>query len=237
MTVGALSAHRSGLPRLPRSAAPWRRTIALFRPGTNPYGESLAQLLDQARGVRLSRPVPRYSNIGFELLGHALAAAAGTSYVELVRSRVAEPLGLENLYAPARPADLRPAALLGRSRGGRGREAWIGEAVAPAGGLRASIADMARLTAALLDRTAPGLAALDPVAPFGHGARIGAGWITIDHGGREITWHNGGTGGFRSWLGIDGQAGAGVVLLTATSASVDRAGFRLLADLTRSDPG
>ena len=50
--------------------------------------------------------------------------------------------------------------------------------------------------------------------------------------GRSITWHNGGSGGFRSWLGVDRDAGTGAVVLSAISASVDRAGFRLLAQLT-----
>ena len=82
------------------------------------------------------------------------------------------------------------------------QEPWTGEAIAPAGGLRAPITDLARLVAALLDGSAPGLAALDPVADFsGPRVRIGAAWITLEHQGREITWHNGGTGGFRSWLG------------------------------------
>jgi hypothetical protein len=54
--------------------------------------------------------------------------------------------------------------------------------------------------------------------------------------GRSITWHNGGTGGFRSWLGLDRDAGTGAVVLSAISASVDRAGFRLLALLTREPP-
>jgi CubicO group peptidase (beta-lactamase class C family) len=234
VSLGALSSHRSGLPRLPRSVAPLRRTIALWRTGANPYGETLSELVDQARDVQLGRPAPRYSNLGFELLGHALAAAAGTTYTELVRRRVAEPLGLSSLYAPASAEELRPTAVAGRSRSGKPREPWTGEALAPAGGLRATITDMARLTGALLDGTAPGITALDPVAPFVRVVRIGAAWITIERAGREVTWHNGGTGGFRSWLGLDRQAGTGVVLLTATSASVDRHGFTLLTGVVES---
>ena len=42
--------------------------------------------------------------------------------------------------------------------------------------------------------------------------------------------HNGGTGGFRSWLGLDRATGTGLVLLSATAASVDRQGFALLAE-------
>lgn len=234
ITLESLSTHRSGLPSLPRSAAPLRRTLALWRTGANPYGETLPQLLEQARGVRVGRPVPRYSNFGFELLGHALAAAAGTTFAELVRRRVADPLGLSGLYVPTADRELRPTALAGRSGSGKPRQAWTGAALGPAGGLRAPISDMAGLTRAVLDGRAPGVAALDPVAPFGKGAQIGAAWITIEHAGRTITWHNGGTGGFRSWMGLERASGCGVVLLSATSASVDRHGFAMLAEATGS---
>lgn len=229
VTLRSLSTHRSGLPRLPPSTRPWRRTLDLWRHGTNPYGEDLEQLLGHAREVTLGRPRPRYSNLGFELLGHALAGAAGTTYPELVRERIAAPLQLDCCYVPEAADQLRPGALTGRSRRGRPMQPWTGAALGPAGGIRASVTSMARLTAAILDGRAPGRAALDPVAPFGAGARIGAAWITTEVKGRPITWHNGGTGGFRSWLGLDRSAGTGVVVLSATSAPVDRPGFTLLA--------
>ena len=232
ITLASLSTHRSGLPRLPKSAHPLRRTIALLRHGTNPYGEDLQQLLDQARSVRVGKPKARYSNLGFELLGHAIAGAAGMPYADLVRRRIADPLGLDVFYVPATVAQLRPNALVGKSRRGRQREPWTGEAIGPAGGIRASIEDMVRLMTALLDGTAPGMNALDPIAPFGRGARIGAGWITIEARGHQFTWHNGGTGGFRSWAGLDRAAGTAAVILSATSASVDRCGFSLLTEHT-----
>ncbi|MFE6717979.1 serine hydrolase domain-containing protein [Streptomyces albidoflavus] len=239
VTLRSLSTHRSGLPRLPASMRPWRRTLALWRHGTNPYGEDLAHLLRQARGVPVGRPRPRYSNLGFALLGHALAQAANTTYAQLVQQRIATPLGLDSFYVPGTADKLRPGALPGRSRGGRPRQPWTGEGVGPAGGIRASLADMARLTAALLDGSAAGIGALDPVAPFGAGARIGAAWITVEIDGRPVTWHNGGTGGFRSWLGVDRATGTGLVILSATAASVDRHGFALLAEYSgdNSDNG
>jgi CubicO group peptidase (beta-lactamase class C family) len=233
VTLAAVSRHTSGLPGLPRSARPWRRTAAFLLHGTNPYGETLEELLAQARSVQLSAPRPRYSNFGFELLGHAVAAGAGMSYRALVRERLAAPLGLSSIYMPATAAELGPRAIIGTSRSGRPREPWTGEAVAPAGGIRASIGDMASLVQALLDGTAPGVAALDPVANFaGPAARIGAAWMTLRVKGRDITWHNGATGGFRTWAGLDREAGTGVVLLSATAVTVDRQGFRMLRELT-----
>lgn len=231
--LAAVSSHTSGLPRLPKSARPFRRSAAFLLHGTNPYGDTLEELLAQARTVQLSAPRPRYSNFGFELLGHAVAAGAGMSYHSLVRERLAVPLGLTSIYMPAAVEQLGPHAIIGKSRSGRPRQPWTGEALAPAGGIRASIGDMGRLVQALLDGSAPGLAALDPVANFaGPAVRIGAAWMTLRVKGRDITWHNGATGGFRAWAGLDRQAGTGVVLLSATAVTVDRLGFRLLRELT-----
>lgn len=232
VTVEALSRHTAGLPRLPSAAAPWRRTLRLWREGTNPYSETLEERLTQAGTITLRRPKPHYSNLGFELLGHGVAPASGATYAGLLERRINQPLQGTTFYAPANTGQLRPGALTGRSRAGRPREPWTGEAVAPAGGIRATITDLATLTEALLAGTVPGTSALDPVARFGSGAWIGAAWITVEHQGRTITWHNGGTGGFRSWLGLDRAAGCGAVILAATSTPVDRQGFRLLAGLT-----
>lgn len=234
LTLASLSTHHSGLPRLPKSMQPYRRSIELLRHGTNPFRENLPELIEHARTVEVGKPKPAYSNLGFELLGHALASAAGTTYAGLLSARILVPLGLGSTYVPMTPADLRPTAVIGTSRYGKRRDPWPGEAVAPAGGIRSSITDMARFTAALLDGSAPGVAALEPVAKFQGRARIGAAWLTIEarHPGirREVTFHNGGTGGFRSFLGLDRAAQAGVVVLTATSRSVDQAGFLLLTD-------
>jgi CubicO group peptidase (beta-lactamase class C family) len=231
VTLASLSIHRSGLPRLAPETHGIRATVEVWRRGTNPYGEDLEALLHQAREVKPGPPRSRYSNLGFELLGHALASAAGTTYADLVGSRVIQPLGLINTYLPATPDRLRPHAVAGTSRNGRPRQPWTGEALGAAGGIRSSITDMARLTAALLDGTAPGIDALVPTSRFGPRVQIGAAWITVEMWeGRPITWHNGGTGGFRSWMGLDRAAGTGAVVLSATTASVDRAGFALLQD-------
>lgn len=44
-----------------------------------------------------------------------------------------------------------------------------------------------------------------------------------------MTWHNGGTGGFRSFVGLDRAGGVGVAVLSATARGVDGPGFALLA--------
>ena len=226
VTLESLATHCSGLPRLPPAMEPLTRTWRLYTKGENPYGDTLVELLAQTRDIAVGPPRSLYSNLAFQLLGHAVAAASGVRYVELLQSWFGDAF-----YAPAAAEELRPEALIGVSRRGRARAPWVGEGIAPAGGIRASIGTMHELLQRILDGSAPGLSALDPDTEFSRGVRIGAGWITLDHGAQPITWHNGGTGGFRSWIGVDRAAGVGAVVLTARDASVDRAGFRLVQQL------
>ena len=229
--LGRLAVHRAGLPRLAPGSQAVRRTWRLMARGENPYGESLSVLLDRVRGLSPSGARPRYSNLGFMLLGHAVAAAAGVPYGRLVEDRVAGPLGLSGVSVPGSPEELGALAAHGRNRRGKVAEPWTGEALGPAGGIRASVDDLERLVAALLDGSAPGVCALEPVSTMaGPGVRIGAGWVTLSRRQHEITWHNGGTGGFRSFVGLDRAAGRGVALVRASTRGVEKAGFALLAE-------
>jgi CubicO group peptidase (beta-lactamase class C family) len=234
--LGDLATHRSGLPRLPRGMNPARRTWELWRRGSNPYGDSVAALLEQARATSLSRPRFRYSNLGFELLGHAIASAHGTTYQDLLATRITGPLGMRETYAPVEALDLREQALVGRSRSGRIRAPWTGEALAPAGGIRASPRDVTKLILGLLEGTAPGVSAMDPVATMAGPARIGAAWMVVPRKQGTLTWHNGRTGGFGSWIGLDRARHTGAVVLAATSRSVDGIGMELLDRVSGASP-
>lgn len=230
VSLGSLAQHRSGLPRLPKIPDLMGRSWRLWRRAANPYDDTMAELLEQTRATKVGRPRASYSNLGFELLGHAVAAAAGTSYADLVRDRIAVPLGLSSWYVPASPSELSPGAVAGTTRGGRPAAPWTGEGVGPAGGIRSTVGDLGTFAAALLDGSAPGVAALEPTASFaGPAVRIGDAWLTTTVRGRAITWHNGGTGGWRSFVGVDRDAGRAAVVVRATTKSVDRAGMDLLA--------
>ena len=230
--LSALATHSSGLPRLAGGSDVLRRTWELWRGGRNPYREDLPALLALLDGVTVSTKRRRssYSNLGFQLLGHAVAASAGTSYPDLVAQRIADPLGMDDTYVPTSADGLRAGAVTPRNRRGRQVEPWANDAIAPAGGVRASAADLATLLRAMLDRTVAGADALDPVAPLAGKVRIGAGWLTGPLLRRTVTWHNGGTGGFRSFVGIDRDHGVGVALVSASTRSVDGAAARLLAE-------
>ncbi|OUZ12860.1 serine hydrolase [Aeromicrobium sp. PE09-221] len=230
ITLEELAQQRSGLPRLGGGASMFVRAAISSLLARNPYRDSVEETIAALAEVELGEKEPLYSNLGFAVLGHALAAAADTTYPELVRDRIAEPLGLESLTVPSSADELGPHAMQGRDAAGRAQEAWADPGSAPAGGIRASAADMARLATAILRGQAPGMTALDPAADFTDGQRIGAAWITEEIDGRAITWHNGGTGGFRSWIGFDRERGTAAYVAGATSADLDAIGLALLKE-------
>jgi hypothetical protein len=49
---------------------------------------------------------------------------------------------------------------------------------------------------------------------------------------QPLIWHNGGTGGFRSFLGFTEEGQFGALILSNTSDDVDQLAIALLSDLT-----
>lgn len=228
VTLESLATQCSGMPGLGPGMA-LRGTWDFVR-GRDPYREHDDEaVVAQLRAVRLKSVVPRYSNLGFASLGQALAAASGLPYPQLLRERLFDPLGMADSYVPASLEEIRPAAVPGHSARGAVREPWLLAGYAAAGGVRSTARDMSRLVAALLAGTAPGVGALEARADFSRGMRIGFAWITSSEpSGRELTWHNGMTGGFSSMLVLDRAAGRGAVVLNASSRIVDDVGRGIL---------
>jgi CubicO group peptidase (beta-lactamase class C family) len=232
VTLSQLATHTSGLPvQLPTIGQAGRNYWATLTAG-NPYDGEIQQRLDGLGDVQLDAPPGTYSNLGFELLGAALAAAADRPYRDLLRERVLTPTGMAETTVPYADTELTSADLLGQTAGGRTADAWLGPAMAPAGGVRADIGEMAGLTQRLLTGRAPGLDALQPKVDVDD-SPTGWAWITrpspVDQ--RSVTWHNGGTGGFTSFLGIDAERKTGVVVLSARQEPPNlttTAGFELL---------
>jgi len=72
------------------------------------------------------------------------------------------------------------------------------------------------------------LAKRHPAGGAGH--EVAHGWHVHTAHDREIVWHNGGTGGYRSWIGFEPKSRTGVVVLSnaSTGAGVDDIGRHLL---------
>jgi CubicO group peptidase (beta-lactamase class C family) len=222
VTLVDLATHTSGLPRLPKGML--RRAL---RERGNPYASFTAEDLERAVSEARLRRAPgkrkRYSNFGFGVLGHVLALHAGTDYERLVRTRVCEPVGLADTVVTVPPAS-EPRFARGHDRRGREVPHWDLAALAGAGALRSTAADMLRF---LEHQLRP------PDTRLGRAIRLTReprplGWHTRD----EVFWHNGGTGGFRSFAAFAEASDTAVVVLSSSARWVDRIGAEILRGVT-----
>ncbi len=231
ITLQDLATHTSGLPRLPSNLAP--------KNPANPYADySVEQLYQFLSDYQLTRDIGsqyEYSNLGGGLLGHVLARRAGMDYETLVRRRICEPLGMKSTGITL-TADMKTRFAVGHNQALETVAYWDLPTLAGAGALRSTVNDLLIFLAANLGYTksplAPAMAAMLAVRrPTGISElEIGLGWHISTKDGREIVWHNGGTGGFRSFVGFDLKSRVGVVALsnTSTAMGVDDIGRHLL---------
>ena len=233
ITLGDLATHRAGLPRLPH-----RFALRSLRHRTNPYAWfDVDELYAGLPGTRVRRAPggrPRYSNLGFGLLGHVLALRAGCTYGELVHARICRPLALKHSGVSV-PPDARERFAQGHSRRGRPVPHWDLSALAGAGALRSTVADLLRFLRLQLGEGDP---ALVRAAALTHAPRwqrrgklaVGLGWMRLTPRGseHELLFHNGGTGGFRSFAGFAPATDTAAVVLSNSARSVDPLGFRIL---------
>ncbi len=229
ITLQDLATHSSGLPRLPTNLTP--------KDPANPYADySVEQLYEFLPTYELTRDIGskyEYSNLGGGLLGHVLARGAGMDYEALVRSRICEPLGMKSTRITLSP-ETKTRLATGHNAELAPVPNWDLPTLAGAGALRSSANDMLAFLAANLGYTesplTPAMAAMLKVRlPTGHpGLEIALGWHVRTRDGVEIVWHNGGTGGYRSFVGYDPKARTGVVVPSNTSISADDIGCHLL---------
>jgi CubicO group peptidase (beta-lactamase class C family) len=239
-----LVTHSAGLDPAPLSfLLPWLR--ALVQDRGNPYGfvtlEHYLSYLDGAEAEGTPGERWAYDNAGYGLLGTILERTEGMPWAALVRARLLQPLGMDETFVDLAADD--PRLVPGVNARGRRAARWRMPFMAPAGGLLSTLDDMERWVRAQLSPPAAlsflvdthEVTALETAIP---GHRMTRGWIAAPDG---WLWHNGGTGGYHVFVGVDPERDRGVVVLTNLSQAhpsnatedggsrVNRLGFALMA--------
>jgi D-alanyl-D-alanine-carboxypeptidase/D-alanyl-D-alanine-endopeptidase len=233
ITLGNLSEQNSGLPRMPSN----------FHPANpaNPYADySVAQLYDFLSSYQLTRDPGasfEYSNLGVGLLGHILSLATGKSYEELERERVWNPLGMTHTAIALTPW-MQEHLALGHDAMGNVVSKWDLPTFAGAGAIRSTAIDLLKFADANLH---PERGALERAMAFAQkerapggapNVRIGLNWFSVHARTDTIVWHNGGTGGYRTFLGLVPSHRIAAVVMTNTSGEgADDIGMHLLDSL------
>jgi len=220
ITLLDLATQHSGLPRMPTNFHP--------KNPANPYVDyasaDLYAFMTKQGVARKSDPGFLYSNLGFGLLGNALAVRAGSSYEALLQNEVTGPLGLKDTVvtlSAAQQARFTP----GHDGQHHPAHAWDLDALAGAGAIRSTAGDMLRyLEANLHPESLPGGAGpagtLPAALKLQHelradslpGMKIGLAWLWNEE--EQVFWHNGGTGGYSSYAFFGTKCDCAVVVLS-----------------------
>jgi D-alanyl-D-alanine-carboxypeptidase/D-alanyl-D-alanine-endopeptidase len=232
ITLVDLATHTSGLPRMPNNLAP--------KDPANPYADySVDQFYQFLSGYKLTRDIGtryEYSNLGGALLGRVLMLRAGKDYETLVRQRVLERLGMTST-AVALPPPLKARLAVGHAEDLKPVANWDLPTFEGAGSLRSTTNDLLTFLAAELGyrdtplRAAMALQREAVRRPTGApGMDVALAWHISTSPLGEVIWHNGGTGGYRTFIGFDPKAGVGVVVLSnvENQAGPDDIGFHIL---------
>jgi len=245
ITLENLATHTSGLPGFPAPLS-WRGAVDVLRAGVDvlrgadPYrGLTSEVLLERVSRMQLSRTPgtgqPDYSNTGVALLGLAMERASGTAYDDLLRTRVSRPLGLsDTLTRRQSAADQQARTALGCRKRGGSAAPWPLEGMQGAGALLSTMTDLLCFLSVQLDPT--GSVLEEPIRMTQqHQAvpHIGLGWL---RGAKDTLWHNGGTGGFCSFVGLCPTEGMAVAVVTNQARDVNRPSAELGRHLSQTAP-
>lgn len=211
-----LVTHSSGLPAMPPG-------VPLANPA-DPYAamrpDDLLAALGRSQPAHAPGQAFEYSNFASMLLSYAVARRAGVDFETLLRERLFAPLGMAGAYVNQRPDGVRAAQ--GHLPNRQPTPAWTFHGdLSGVGGVRATLADMVAYARAQFgDAPAPLAAAIartqQPVAGA-PGRAMAMNWMPVPLNGRTWLAHEGGTGGFSSFVAVDPAGRRAVVVLSDTA--------------------
>ena len=214
ITLMDLATHRSGLPGSPNNLHSTEKY--------NPFaGYETADLYAFMKGWGVARPAYTpfsYSNLGFGLLGQALANRTGVDYADLIRG-ITEPLGMHDTAVHLSP-EQRGRLIQGYAAPGTPIGMMDLGAFESAGAIRSTAGDMLRyLTSNLHPESSNVLQAAIELqqcvrAPMAPGATIALSWFHDDEDGTYS--HDGATSGYTSYALFSPKGDYSVVVLANT---------------------
>ncbi|MEM6820428.1 MAG: serine hydrolase domain-containing protein [Verrucomicrobiota bacterium] len=233
VTGRELATHTSGFSRLPPSMGLFYILLNFKDPYRTYSRANLIKDLNRSK-LKTERGRFEYSNYGYATLGRALETVSGRRYEDIIKHDILNPLGMTQSfihYSKANEGTVTP----GYGESGKPTSFWRQDAIAPAGSLKSSARDLSRFLSSYFELGEDTLSqamkrSLEPQVEVNKQHSVALGWQIRNHKRGPIYWHNGGTGGFRSFIAFLPNETKGVVLLSnfAGIQDLDKKGFELL---------
>lgn len=231
VTLKTLSNHSSGIPRMPSN-------FYSLDPN-NPYKDyDVNDLFSFYKNLSLTRKPGdkyEYSNVAAGTLGVILEKVFGKEYESLVIDKICKPLGMIDTEEFIRKNDSARFAK-GYDESGRYASQWDIKALAGAGAIRSTAEDLLKYANGNLGNAPRPLNQafqLTHQVTFTDGVnKVGLGWHYLKNGQEELLFHNGGTGGYRSYLAMNLQKKFAVVILSNTAIATEVVGNTIMTWLS-----
>jgi len=212
ITLASLANHSSGLPRLPINMP--------YGDPLDPYADYTVEMMYEfLNNYDLPREVGEnyeYSNLAVGLLGHVLGLIDKKTYQEVIDDRVLKPLLMTTTFVNV-PMTQIDNLSDGHNGALNKTKHWQLPTLAGAGGLKSNAKDMALFLAANMQKqsltNAIALTHKQSINYKDAGPVIGLAWHKKQYGNGSYLHHNGGTGGFRTFIGFDQKQKKGIVIL------------------------
>lgn len=229
VTLRHLVTHTSGLPKIPSN---------LPASSPNPYstyGDSLFEAyLNNDSLSRAPGDGFQYSNSGMALVGRVLEHQLQQPFEQIIQKSITQPLQMKDTFVQVTDKD---SSRLAKGYRGNGRaNYWNFDVFAGAGALHSTIADMAIFLKAQMQNKSTEINSLanrtqQPLSDIQNKEsrldKVGMGWLYSTRKD-TIIWHNGQTGGFRSFIGMNIENNTGVVMLVNSTAPISDIALHLL---------
>jgi CubicO group peptidase (beta-lactamase class C family) len=223
-TLAALLSHQSGFMRMGAVWGDGQRTL-----------DEVIETVSHAAPLRAPDQAFEYNNVMFTIGVVATARADKLEWSQMLTQRVLKPLGMLHTYLPGDPAISGTTVLPGYfpdpASGGLAQAPFVDRSnVGPAGGIHASLADIARWTLFVANRgelDGERVVAEDTLETLWQprvwawpGTAYGLGWFIQSWHGRRMVTHDGNLdSGYSSSFAVLPDNGVGFVLLSNVSDS------------------
>lgn len=211
LTFESLANHTSGLARLPENLD--------LSNQLNPYkdyGKTQIEAFLKSFLKLENEPSTKYaySNIGAGLLGYTLGISQGTDFQTLLQKQVFDKYQMINSVTS--PTNLGNNLVQGLNKKGEIVSNWDFDVLLAAGGILSTSEDLAKFTNAQFNPENKELELTRKTTFESKGdIKIGLGWHIIkSKNGKDLFWHNGGTGGYSSSIVMNIEDKSAVIVLS-----------------------
>ena len=234
ITLEQLATHTSGLPRLPDNLG----VTDPLDPYANFTTDRLYEFLGRYHPAASPPQGMVYSNLGAGLLGHLLERIHGRSYATLLAERITGPLGLPDTVIAL--SSEQQARFATPHSGSLPVKPWQMGALQGAGAIRSTAADLIKFGQALLSPVSPIRPAWDfirqPRVTAAGEQKVGLAIFSENRKGETVYFHDGGTGGFRSYFEL-APATLRVTVVLLNNDAMDIGPFLAGASAPKPAPG